>query len=51
MLPAYEAHLNRLQAETVEKMPMSKDTQAKLETIRPEVRSLDIYTKILRGEG
>lgn len=48
MLPGYEAHLNQMQAEMAE-IPISEATQTKLAVIRPEVRSLDTYTKILKG--
>lgn len=48
MLPEYEAHLDRVRDELAT-LPLAEATQAKLEILQPEVRSLEVYAKILKG--
>lgn len=48
MLPEYEAHLDRVRDELAT-LPLVEATQAKLEILQPEVRSLEVYAKILKG--
>ncbi|WP_054736719.1 Mu transposase domain-containing protein [Lentilactobacillus parafarraginis] len=47
-LPEYEAHMDRVRDELAT-IPLAEATQAKLKVVQPEVRSLGVYAKILKG--
>lgn len=49
-LPQYQKHLAAVKTET-KSLPLAKETKVKLKPYQPEVRSLEVYTNILKGDG
>lgn len=50
--PQYKQHLKAVKAQTTQtiKIPVFKETALKLKDLNPEIRSLEVYIKILKGE-